>query len=89
MCRHGVCTSQNAFFKRWDIVIVLALLFTATVTPFEVAFLRTSVNTIFFVNRAVDCVFLVVRVAIHSCGGDPILGDSLLIHGFLSFPPNK
>jgi hypothetical protein len=54
---------QNAFFKRWDIIIVLSLLFTATVTPFEVAFLRTSLNTLFLVNRVVDCVFLVVRAA--------------------------
>jgi hypothetical protein len=44
-----------------DAVVLLALVFTATVTPFEVAFLSTSLNALFFLNRVVDLVFLVVR----------------------------
>jgi hypothetical protein len=52
---------QNAFFRRWDIIVVLAVLFTATVTPFEVAFLKTSLNGLFFVNRVIDILFLLVR----------------------------
>jgi hypothetical protein len=54
--------SQNAFFRRWDIIVVLAVLFTATVTPFEVAFLKTSLNGLFFVNRIIDILFLLVRM---------------------------
>jgi hypothetical protein len=49
------------FFKRWDVAMVLALMFTATVTPFEVAFLSTDFNTMFLVNRFVDLIFLIVR----------------------------
>jgi hypothetical protein len=48
-----------------DAVVFLALVFTATVTPFEVAFLSTSLNALFFLNRVVDLVFLVVRGSRH------------------------
>jgi potassium voltage-gated channel Eag-related subfamily H protein 7 len=44
--------------KRWDAVMLLLLLFTATVTPYEVAFLETKLNNLFVVNRLVDCGFL-------------------------------
>ncbi len=43
--------------------MVVAVLFTATVTPFEVAFLETSLNGLFVVNRIVDVIFLIVRVS--------------------------
>ncbi len=41
--------------------IILLLLFTATVTPFEVAFLETSLNGLFVVNRVVDVSFIIVK----------------------------
>lgn len=58
--------------KAWDIVVLLLLLFTATVTPYEVAFLSAALGDpsstkisqfdgLFFVNRIVDVLFLVVR----------------------------
>ncbi len=58
---------QNNFHKRWDVVIVLSLLFTALVTPFEVAFLRTQLNVLFFINRFVDIIFLLVS-ELHRAG---------------------
>jgi hypothetical protein len=54
---------QASFLARWDLVTSLCLLFTATVTPVEVAFLDTSFNTLYFINRVVDVIFLVVRVS--------------------------
>jgi hypothetical protein len=57
--------NQNAFFKRWDGMVMLALLFTASVTPFEVAFLTPGINTLFFLNRLVDLLFLVVLASLH------------------------
>jgi hypothetical protein len=60
-CPPPPAPTQNAFFRKWDIVVVVAVLFTATVTPFEVAFLKTSLNGLFVVNRLVDVVFLTVR----------------------------
>ena len=53
---------QNAFFMRWDLYVLLLLLFTALVTPVEVAFLTTALNPLFFINRVVDLSFLVVRI---------------------------
>jgi hypothetical protein len=44
--------------RRWDVVTVLLLVFTAVVTPFEIAFLTSSVDGLFFVNRFVDIGFL-------------------------------
>ena len=45
--------------KRWDIAVILCLLFTALVTPYEVAFLDTALDdSLFAVNRLVDLVFV-------------------------------
>jgi len=52
--------SPNAkFMQRWDVVVILSLLFTATVTPFEIGFLEPSLNALFFVNRCIDSIFFV------------------------------
>jgi len=45
----------------WDIITCLALIFTAVVTPFEVAFIPSATNwydPLFLVNRIVDCIFI-------------------------------
>lgn len=39
--------------------MIVLLIFTATVTPFEVAFLEPSWDALFFINRVVDAMFLV------------------------------
>lgn len=46
------------FTRRWDALLVVVLLFVATVTPFEVGFLSMELNSLFYVNRAVDCIFI-------------------------------
>ena len=43
----------------WDTLTTFALLFTATVTPFEVALLDVSFDALFIVNRVVDSIFAV------------------------------
>ena len=53
---------QMTFFSRWDVYIILLLLFTAIVTPVEVAFLQTTLGALFFINRAVDLSFLIVSI---------------------------
>lgn len=45
----------------WDLVMLILLLFTATLTPFEVALLKIELNTLFVVNRLVDILFITVR----------------------------
>ena len=54
-------TAQTAFVSRWSFYIVLLLVYTAIVTPVEVAFLTTSLDALFVFNRVVDLSFLVVR----------------------------
>ena len=44
--------------RQWDIVTFLALLFTAVVTPAEVAFLDGNMDALWFVNRTIDLVFI-------------------------------
>jgi len=43
--------------KRWDGLMVALLVYTALFTPFEVAFLETDLNILFFWNRFVDAAF--------------------------------
>ena len=55
--------AQNTFFQWWHAVLAVLLLFTALVTPFEVAFLHvslSSINGLFVINRIVDAGFLLV-----------------------------
>lgn len=45
--------------QRWDIFIAAVLIYVALVTPFEVAFLKTKLNWMFYVNRFIDLSFIV------------------------------
>lgn len=57
--KQSLFSPASPFMKRWDILMALLLLFTAVVTPFETAFLETSVNALFILNRLVDFLFFV------------------------------
>jgi hypothetical protein len=48
---------NDKWFGKWNLVLAIALVFTALVTPFEIAFLKVSLNVLFFINRTVDVVF--------------------------------
>lgn len=46
----------------WDSLTSLAIVFTALVTPYEVAFLPMATSpsdTLFVLNRVLDCIFIV------------------------------
>lgn len=49
----GACiiNPRNSAMKQWDLVMMACLLFTAVFTPFEVAFLQTSLDPLFVINR--------------------------------------
>ena len=50
-----VISPRTWYMRRWDLVLLLLLLFTALVTPVEVAFLTTVLfNVLFWINRSVD-----------------------------------
>jgi hypothetical protein len=55
----------NVYF---DVLICIALCFTAIVTPFEVAVLEASLNSLFAINCFVDTLYLLDMVRhVHSC----------------------
>ncbi|KAJ3099526.1 hypothetical protein HDU97_002969 [Phlyctochytrium planicorne] len=49
------------FLRRWDALAMLMLLFTASVTPFETAFISNDgvVDFLFLINRLVDLIFMI------------------------------
>jgi len=49
---------DHSYLQNWDFVIFVALIFTALITPFEVAFVETQLGLLFFVNRFVDMLFI-------------------------------
>ena len=54
------CSVQNGDkMPNWGILILACMLFTAIVTPFEVALLETRLDGLFVVNKLVDAVFVV------------------------------
>jgi hypothetical protein len=56
----SLITPTSRFMHKWDLVIATCLIFTALITPFELAFLSVIVgNPLFVVNRMVDLCFLV------------------------------
>jgi hypothetical protein len=51
---------EGPFMSFWDIIMLGALLFTAIVTPYEIAFIETVLwDTLFCINRTLDIIFLV------------------------------
>merc|ERR1740138_2011076 len=49
---------DSDYCQTWDKVVFIALIFTAILTPFEVAFLKTRLDLLFWINRAVDLIFI-------------------------------
>ena len=58
-----VLDPKSERLKRWDIYIMVLLLWTAVVTPYEVGFTEPSLNFWFVLNRLIDLSFFLV------CGG--------------------
>jgi len=50
---------RSKFFRNWDGLTAMLLVFTAIVTPYEVAFLISRFNALFGINRLVDMCFVV------------------------------
>ena len=67
---------ESNFSRAWDIVTSVMLVFVAIVTPFELGFLETRIDTsggvaLFAVNRAVDLVFFFdILVQLNTCFQD-------------------
>eukprot|EP00873_Tetraselmis_striata_P012096 jgi/Tetstr1/432360/TSEL_021757.t1 len=60
----GVLDPRKVFMQRWDVLIAVLLLFTAVVTPYEVAFIENNsfVDPLFIINRIVDVLFFIDMV---------------------------
>jgi len=57
-----ILNDKAKWLRQWDVVIIVLLLFTASVTPFEVGFCKTSFNALFGINRLVDLCFTIDMV---------------------------
>eukprot|EP00937_MAST-01D_sp_MAST-1D-sp2_P006043 g6043.t1 len=55
---HATIDPTGRYMRRWDVVMLTALLFTAIVTPYEVALLTTQLDALFIINRVVDTIFV-------------------------------
>lgn len=53
-----VISPRSKYMRRWDMVTLVLLLYTAVVTPVEVSFMDTKIDTLFWINRAVDGLFV-------------------------------
>lgn len=52
-----VMDPRSWYIRKWEYWTLVLLLWTATVTPFEVGFLSTTVNGLFWCNRVIDVCF--------------------------------
>jgi potassium voltage-gated channel Eag-related subfamily H protein 7 len=50
---------KSEFQGNWDMVMIVCLLFTAIITPFEVAFITPSFDALWAINRLVDLLFMI------------------------------
>lgn len=48
---------ESRFLSRWDGMTTIALIYTALVTPFEIAMLNETQMVLFVINRTVDTIF--------------------------------
>jgi hypothetical protein len=57
---YGLVLDPNSVSMRnYDMTVLIALIYTTLVTPYEVAILKTAYDTRFIVNWAVDSVYIV------------------------------
>jgi len=52
-------TPTSKYIIRWDITLSAVLIYTCFATPYELAFLETSLDSLFVINRICDIVFAV------------------------------
>ena len=55
----------SSFLRSWDVIMGLALIFTAVVTPFEISFMPQSCSALapmFVINRMLDLLFIIDMV---------------------------
>ena len=80
--RRGLINPRSKKVQYWDMTTTLALLFTATITPFEVCLgLETAWNALLYVNLVVNSIFMIDIVVqfflpIH----DPATGELIRNH---------
>eukprot|EP00927_Polykrikos_kofoidii_P082425 TRINITY_DN819_c0_g1_i2.p1 TRINITY_DN819_c0_g1~~TRINITY_DN819_c0_g1_i2.p1 ORF type:complete len:984 (-),score=141.01 TRINITY_DN819_c0_g1_i2:91-3042(-) len=46
------------YMKSWDVIVMVCLIFTGIVTPYEIAFIEQTESTLKSINRIVDMIFI-------------------------------
>ena len=54
-----IINPKSGFQSNWDVVMILCLLFTLVVTPFEVAYITPQFDALYGINRLVDLLFFI------------------------------
>jgi potassium voltage-gated channel Eag-related subfamily H protein 7 len=54
-----IINPKSTFQSRWDVLMMVLLIYTAIVTPFETGFVETSMGFLFVLNRFVDFWFFI------------------------------
>ena len=51
---------RSKYIQYWDVLIVIALVYTATITPYEIGFIHTDteINSMFICNQLINGIFL-------------------------------
>ncbi|KAI8925377.1 hypothetical protein BC831DRAFT_401278 [Entophlyctis helioformis] len=71
---------SSPFFKKWDLLSFVLLIYTASVTPWETAFVtgHIQVDIMFLVNRVVDFIFFIdMFVQMRTPSRDPQTGKTI------------
>jgi hypothetical protein len=80
--RRGLINPRSKFVQYWDMTTTMALLFTATVTPFEVCLgLETTMNAMLVINLVVNAIFMIdIGVQFFLPINDPQTGQLIRDH---------
>ena len=81
---HPECT----FKKFWTVILVILLLYTATIMPYKIAFIDTQTNTWFWIDLIIDCLFMFdiyvnLNSAFYSDNGDFIISRKTIFINYL------
>ena len=62
--RRGLLNPKSPMMQIWDIIVMIALLITSVIAPFEVALLPTAMNAQFIFSQLINAIFMTDLVSI-------------------------
>lgn len=62
--RRGLLNPKSPMMQIWDIIVMIALLITSVIAPFEVALLPTAMNAQFIFSQLINAIFMTDLVSV-------------------------